>query len=112
MKTLAAILLAALLVGCTGLPKLGGPTVNTNAQVGQENTQQVVLEQQNNQVDGNQTLSTVSSGSVNRISIEQIPPWVMLLLLLGWMLPSPHEMWNGFKNVLKIIFKRGNVEGA
>ena len=103
---LATMLLSVLLVGCAGLPKLGGPTVNTNAQVGQENTQQVVVDQQNNEIAGDQTLSTVSSGSVDNISIQQIPFEVLVLLLLGWLLPSPNEMWQGFKNILRIIFKR------
>lgn len=33
--------------------------------------------------------------------IEQIPPLFMLLLILGWLMPSPHEIWRGICNVFK-----------
>ena len=27
---------------------------------------------------------------------EQYPFWVVALLILGWVLPSPHQMWSSF----------------
>lgn len=64
----------------------GGTDVNTNAQVGAENTQQIVA---------NQTTETITAQSVVQQQIQDIPPWVMLLLILGWLLPSPNEILQG-----------------
>lgn len=76
----------------------GGPTVNSNAQVGKENTQQVVATQENTEI---------SAASVVQNEIQDIPPWVMLLLILGWILPSPKEIWVGFlRTILVLLGKR------
>ena len=31
--------------------------------------------------------------------VDNIPPFVLLMLVLGWLLPSPTEMWKGFLNL-------------
>ena len=84
------LLLSIFLTGCSTLGAIsslgGGPTVNSNAQ-GKENTQQVVATQENTEI---------SAASVVQNEIQDIPPWVMLLLILGWILPSPKEIWVGF----------------
>lgn len=64
----------------------GGTDVNANAQIGAENTQQIV---------GNQEEQTINAQSVVQQQIQDIPPWVMLLLILGWLLPSPNEILQG-----------------
>lgn len=97
------ILLSVLLTGCSTLGMLnplsgGGPTVNSNAQIGKENTQQVVASQENTEI---------SAASVVQNEIQDIPPWVMLLLILGWILPSPKEIWVGFlRTILVLLGKR------
>jgi hypothetical protein len=99
-KMIKALLLSVLLTGCSalGMLKPGGPTVNANAQVGAENTQQVVA---------NQESTEISAESVIQNEIQDIPPWVMLLLILGWILPSPKEIWLGFlKTILVLLGKR------
>ena len=77
------------LTGCSALdfipnPFDGGADVNTNAQVGAENTQQIVANQE-----------TITAQSVVQQEIQDIPPWVMILLILGWLLPSPQEIFKG-----------------
>jgi len=37
-----------------------------------------------------------------------IPPWVMLLLILGWLLPTPTEIARGFINFVLTLFGRKN----
>ena len=97
------LLLSVLLTGCSTLGMLnplggGGPTVNSNAQIGKENTQQVVASQENTEI---------SAASVVQNEIQDIPPWVMLLLILGWILPSPKEIWVGFlRTILVLLGKR------
>lgn len=38
------------------------------------------------------------TGGINTTNVQDIPPWVMLLLILGWLLPSPHEMYKEVKS--------------
>ncbi len=111
MKKLQLFCVVALLAvsSCgplSGLSSLaGGPQVNTNAQVGATNTQQLVASQsnrsvsagRNSQVTVNETEQRVAADSVETIVVEaDIPPlWLILSLLfgfIGWLLPSPGEM--------------------
>ena len=78
---------------------LGGGGPNVNAQVGKENTQQVVL---GNQVKGTQNNERVKAERVDTVIVnETIPPWVLLLLILGWLLPSPSEMGRGLMKLFR-----------
>lgn len=105
--------------GCTSLPSFlnplsggGGPTVNANVLAGKENTQQVVA-QQNRQDAGRDIVTTeiikeVEAESVEEIKINNtnIPPWVLLLLLLGWLLPTPQSIGLWLGSLFTGLFKR------
>jgi hypothetical protein len=41
------------------------------------------------------------SGGVNTTNIQDIPPWVLILLVLGWLLPSHTEMYREIKSWFK-----------
>jgi hypothetical protein len=100
------------LQGCTALgiakaimPGKSGTNVNANAQVGKENTQQVVGQQDNTKIEGeNVNVSQKENDtSINTSKVDSlvqnntnVPLWYLLLLVLGWLLPSPQEIWNGF----------------
>lgn len=91
MRVLILLGTLLLLQGCSALdvlsavnPFSSGTEVNANAQIGAENTQQVVGVQE-----------TITAQSVVQQEIQDIPPWVMLLLILGWLLPSPNEIFHG-----------------
>jgi len=120
VRVLSSLCLILLLSSCglTGLPFFsggGGPTVNSNAQVGKENKQAVVTyeeEQSNNagrDVITTETLKEVETGTVEdlRISNTNIPVWVMLLLILGWLLPTPTQIGLGLYNLVSLPFKKG-----
>jgi len=120
VRVLSSLCLILLLSSCglTGLPFFsggGGPTVNSNAQIGKENKQAVVTyeeEQSNNagrDVITTETLKEVETGSVEdlRISNTNIPVWVMLLLILGWLLPTPTQIGLGLYNLVSLPFKKG-----
>lgn len=119
LKTLGSLCLILLLSSCglTGLPFFGGgggPTVNSNAQIGKENKQAVVTyeeEQSNNagrDVITTEVLKEVETGTVEdlRISNTNIPIWVILLLLLGWLLPTPTQMGQSLYNLISLPFKK------
>jgi hypothetical protein len=104
-----AILLAFLLTGCSTLasfiPGMGGGTnVAANTQAGKENNQTgvVVGEVKTGKVEAKDIGKLTQADqaiSARSVDITNIPPWVLLLLILGWLLPSPAEIWNGLLNI-------------
>ena len=118
------LVLVLFLSGC-GLSTLlplggsGGPTVNSNAQVGKENRQSVFSAEQSEEVTAGrdviqtETIKEVETGRVENLDIinTNIPPWVMLLLILGWLLPTPTEIARGFINfVLRLFGRKDNPQ--
>ena len=119
VKLLSSICLILLLSSCglTSLPFFGGgggPTVNSNAQIGKENKQAVVTyeeEETNNagrDVIKTEVLKEVETGTVEELKISNtnIPIWVILLLILGWLLPTPTQIGQGLYQILTLPFKR------
>ena len=115
LKTLGSLCLILLLSSCglTSLPFFGGgggPTVNSNAQLGKENTQQVVAQQTTQDAGRDIVTETkeVEAKSIEDLTIKNtnIPVWVMVLLILGWLLPTPTQMGHGIYTLLTLPFKR------
>ena len=112
MKLLSSLTLVLLLSGCLGNPLSllggGGPNVAANVQAGAENNQTGA--QVGDIIKAETVNSGVSpSGSVGsfNISNQDIPVWVILLLILGWILPSPREIWVGFLKTVTLGRYRG-----
>jgi hypothetical protein len=113
-RLLLTLLLAVSLSGCSSFGMIsglfsddGGTDVNTNAQVGKENTQQLVANQTNTEASGEaQVADQANKVSGTQIINENLPPWVLILiaLLAGWAIPSPMEMALGIVNFFRIIF--------
>ena len=113
------LILVLFLSGC-GLSTLGllggsdGPTVNSNAQIGKENRQSVMSVEQTEEVSaGRDVIQTeiikeVETGAVGSLDIinTNIPPSVMMLLILGWLLPTPTEIGRGIMNFILTLFGR------
>ena len=105
-------LLVVLLLSSCGLSTLlplggsGGPTVNSNAQIGAENRQSAVSVEQNTTAGRDVISKEVETGSVGSLDIinTNIPPWVMLLLILGWLLPTPTEIGRGIMNFIPVSY--------
>lgn len=114
------LVLVLFLTGCTSLSPLsllgggGGPTVNSNAQIGKENRQSVVSVEQTEEVTaGRDVVQTeivkeVETGTVENLDITNtnIPPWVILLLILGWLLPTPTEIVRSIGDFFLRLFGR------
>lgn len=87
-----------LLAGCGGGPLSfltgGGPNVAANVQAGKENTQQAVVKQERIEAgrDVVQQTSPVVAENIKEVTIQQTPLWILILLVLGWLLPSPNEI--------------------
>lgn len=115
MKRLALTLpIVFILSGCLNPMSLlggGGPNVAANVQAGKENNQSVI----DNSSDVSGETVTVdnsqvsSSGPIESVKVlnQDIPMWVIILLVLGWMLPSPREIWRGFLKTITLGRYRG-----
>lgn len=121
LTTVVLLTLTLSSCGLTSIPFFskggGGPSVNANVLAGKENTQQVVA-QQNQQEAGRDIITTEVLKEVEAESVEEvritntdIPPWVILLLLLGWLLPTPTDIGRGMWYGLLSIFQRKNSNG-
>ena len=111
------LVLCLFLSGC-GLSSLGlltggggGPTVNSNAQIGKENRQTGLSFEEEITAGRDVVSKEIETGSVDSLKIlnTNIPPWVMLLLILGWLLPTPTEMGRGLLNFFLLLFKREKI---
>lgn len=108
------LVLVLFLSGC-GLSTLGllggsgGPTVNSNAQIGAENRQSAVSIEETTSAGRDIVTKELETGMVGKLNIQNIPPWVMILLLLGWLLPTPTEMGRGMLNFVLLLFGRSKL---
>jgi hypothetical protein len=85
----------------------GGPNVAANTQVAKTATQTVgksvttgdqkieKIEGHANRVEQVQAQDNkIKAETVGKVTINETPPWVILLLLLGWLLPTPQDIGN------------------
>lgn len=123
MKLILALTLVLFLGGCMSpLGLLGsfggggggsGTSVNANTQIGKENNQSAIDQSRDisgENVNVNQSQGAFSvdgdAGSVKVLN-QDIPMWMILLAVLGWMLPSPIEIWRGFLKTITFGRYRG-----
>jgi hypothetical protein len=101
------LLLVILLAGCGASPLSlltgGGPNVAANVQAGKENTQQAVANQTRTDAgrDVIQQSSPVIADQIKEVNIQQTPLWMLILLVLGWLLPSPNEIARGIRGLFR-----------
>lgn len=103
---LLALALVVLLAGCVNpLAMLTGgkPSVAANVQAGKENTQQVVANQVKTEAgrDVVQQSSPVVAENIKEVTIQQTPMWMLVLLVLGWLMPSPNEIARSIRGLFK-----------
>jgi hypothetical protein len=79
----------------------GGPNVAANVQAGKTNSQtigttntveQVLVRPQANTIRQSNDTSSVQAEKVDHVTINETPMWIIILLVLGWLLPSPNEI--------------------
>ena len=114
MRWLVLILLLSS-CGLTGLPFLSGGSgtnVAANTQLGKENKQAVVTYEEEETNNAGRDIITetkeVEAGPVEKLTIsnQNIPPWVIMLLLLGWLLPTPTQIGQSIANFVLALFRR------
>ena len=123
MKLILALTLVLFLGGCMSpLGLLGsfggggggsGTSVNANTQIGKENNQSVF--DQSRDISGENVNVDQSSGNFSlggevgnvKVLNQDIPMWVIVMMVLGCMLPSPIEIWRGFLKTITFGRYRG-----
>ena len=98
--------------GLTSLLPTGGTNVAANTQLGKENKQAVVTYEEEETNNAGRDIITetkeVEAGPVEKLMInnQNIPPWVIMLLLLGWLLPTPTQIGQSIANFVLALFRR------
>lgn len=97
--------LAITLTGCGKGPLSlltgGGPNVAAQVQMGKENNQAVVSQTTRTEAGRDVNQAQVQADEVKEVTIQEVPPWVVLLLILGWLLPSPNEIGRWITNLFR-----------
>lgn len=83
-------------IGTAALKSLTNSGPSIEAQVGKENTKVIGVSEQ---VKGDK--KTVEAQEIKTVVVQQVPPWVLLLLVLGWLLPSPGEISKKIRGLWK-----------
>ncbi|RAP39617.1 hypothetical protein BYZ73_19500 [Rhodovulum viride] len=93
------ILAALLLASCGGLPGPLGPNLAANVQAGAENVQGVKVENapsivrpRAREIRQEQSENRVRADRVETVVVNEIPAWIVLIALIGWIAPSPGEI--------------------
>ena len=98
--------------------KTTGTEVKADVQVGKNNTKALVSNSESTETSAgdNATITNTKvesqlapQGDVDSINVmnQDIPLWMILLLVLGWVLPSPIEIWRGFLKTITLGRYRG-----
>jgi hypothetical protein len=106
-----ALIIIMLLSSCSSLPlgMLGGGTnVAANTQIGRENRQTAVSMEERVEAGRDVIQKEVEAGPVESLTVnnQDIPPWVLLVALIGWLLPTPTQMGNAIGQALMAPFRR------
>ena len=115
MRLVLILLLLLFLSGCGGgalsLLTGGGPNVAANVQAGKTNSQTLgqtqniaptVTLRPNSRVDRiDQSVASTRADNVQNQTINETPLWIIILLVLGWLLPSPNEIGRWISNLFK-----------
>ena len=99
---LVAFIALLSLAGCSSLAPLslltgGGPNVAANTQIGKTNNQGVNVSTTAPQIRPEAPVDTINQTNNN----TEIDPLLLLLLILGWLAPSPNEIGRGILRLFK-----------
>jgi hypothetical protein len=108
VRPVIGLLMLITLTGCSAIPSWlmpsskGVSVTPIGTQMAQEATQQAVGNQSNQEAGRDVVITETELEAVGeKIFIDQdIEPWVLILLILGWLAPSPTEMGRGLMALL------------
>ena len=112
MKLVVPLAFCLALVGCGALPLGmlggGGPNVAANTQIGRENRQSAISFEDRVEAGRDVVQKEVETGQVDTLTVnnQDIPPWVLLVALIGWLLPTPTQMGEAIGRAFMAPFRR------
>ena len=99
MRVVVVLVLLGML-GCTPfdvakslLDPSSGPSLEVDTTVGDK--EESVVGQVG---DSSEIVSESITGGVNTTNIQETPPWLYLVCILGWMAPSPRDIYNEIRS--------------
>ena len=114
IRVLFVVLMLNGLVACGANPLSlltgGGPNVAANTQVGKTNSQTVgttsntdqsIVRPQARDIRQSSDTNKVQADSVQTVVVNEVPVWVILLLILGWLFPSPNEIGRYLRSLFR-----------
>ena len=111
MRRLLVVFVALSLSGCVSLPSVLNPfsddKVSVEVQAGKSNEKTTGVKVTTNTEAGN-IIDDANIGIIeaSNVSIdERVPFWIWLLMIIGWLLPNPQEIWKGLGNLFINIRK-------
>lgn len=101
MKVGVLVLVVGVLVACSPLDLIkgatgSGPSLAVETVVGDK--EEAVIGKVG---DSTEVQAESFTGGINTTNVQDVPPWVMLLLILGWLLPDPKSIYNEIKSWFK-----------
>lgn len=86
----------------------GGTNVAANTQIGRENRQTAVSMEERVEAGRDVIQKEVEAGPVESLTVnnQDIPPWVLLVALIGWLLPTPTQIGESIGRGLMALFRR------
>jgi len=92
----------------TSLASGGGTNVAANTQIGRENRQTAVGFEERVEAGRDVIQKEVEAGPVDNFTVnnEEYPPWLLLVALVGWLLPTPTQMGQVIGRALMVPFRR------
>jgi len=112
VKRVIIICLPLLLGGCLGLPSFLAPSggvsvtpIGTNIarEVDQTAVKSETTTSAGRDVITTETLAAVDEVETQNITNNQIPPWIIFVALLGWLLPTPTQMGLAIWNAILVL---------
>ena len=105
-RVITTVSLIIFLSGCVSIPSVLNPfsddKVSVDVQAGKSNEKTTGVKiNTNTEADTIVEDAKIGTIDANEITIdERVPFFVWLLMILGWLLPSPTDIWNGLGKFL------------
>lgn len=115
IRVLFVVLMLSGLAACGANPLSlltgGGPNVAANTQAGKTNSQTVgttsntdqsIVRPQARDIRQSSDTNKVQADRVETVVVNEVPVWVILLLILGWLFPSPNEIGRYIRSIFRL----------
>lgn len=86
--------------------QLGDRENDVGTQLGGSTGTRDIKAKGNAQVNVTSESGATKVASADKVTIQNIPPWVFLVALIGWILPTPNSIYKGIKTKWQRLLHR------